>query len=470
MRRLLVVGCLCLVALGLGGGFSAAAFTRSTSVAGNGITSDALRNYFSVTPGSDVQPGTSNAVASGDVDGLSIDLGTVPSVRTFSNVFRITNVSGASRTATLTLSSVPQVASAVFASSGTGSVTLAAGASTTLSVTTSATVAGRGLGTLRLGLSGSSWLYRDYSFRLDEAPEAPGAPTAVQKPAGRIDLSWPASSTTTNFAGYDVYRSSGGGAYTKINGTVLSTLTYSDTSTVDGTAYTYKVKAVSSGTPVLTSVDSPTVNATADATAPGQPSGIVLANGGGAGNAYINAANASSISISVNLSANSLTSDTVQITVSHGASVNASHAGSSGAGTITFTGLNLSSLGDGAVTISVTSTDLAGNVSTAGTATVTKDTVAPGVPTANYTDNNNANADQVSGTAEANASITVTKTVPTPTATYSTTASGAGAYSVLVAAIAGKPNPPTPVTYMITATDAAGNTSGAYTLSVNDTK
>ena len=469
MRKLVVLGCLCLAALGLGAGFSAAAFTSSTSVAGNGITADALRNYFSVTPGSDVQPGTSNAVAGGNVDSLSIDLGTVPSARTFSNVFRITNVSGATQTATLTLSSVPQVSSAVFASGGGGSVTLAAGASTTLSVTTSTTVAGRGVGTLRLGLSGSSWLYRDYSFRLDEAPEAPGAPTAVQKPAGRIDLSWPASSTTTNFGGYDVYRSNGG-AYTKINGTLLTTLTYSDTSTTDGTAYTYKVKAVSSGTPVLTSVDSPTVNATADATAPGQPSGIVLANGGGAGNAYINSANAGSISISVNLAANSLTTDTVQLTVSHGGTVTASHAGTAGAGTITFTGLNLSGLGDGSVTISAISTDLAGNVSTAGTASVTKDTVAPGVPTANYTDNNNANADQVSGTAEANASITVTKTAPTPTASYSTTASGAGAYSVLVAAVAGKPNPPTAVTYTITATDAAGNTSGAATLNYNDTK
>src|SRR5439155_2533630 len=200
MRKLVVVGCVCLTALGLGAGFSAAAFTGSTSIAGNSITADALHNYFSVTPGSDVQPGTSNAVASGDVDGLSIDLGTVPSARTFSNVFRITNVSGATRTATLTLSSVSQVSSAVFASSGGSSVTLAAGASTTLSVTTSTTVAGRGVGTLRLGLSGTSWLYRDYTFRLDEAPEAPGLPSAVQKPAGRIDLSWPASSTTTNIA------------------------------------------------------------------------------------------------------------------------------------------------------------------------------------------------------------------------------------------------------------------------------
>jgi hypothetical protein len=470
MRKLLVLGCLCLAALGMGAGFSAAAFTSSTSVPANGITADALRNYFSVTPGSDVQPGTSNAVAGGDVDSLSIDLGTVPSARTFSNVFRITNVSGATQTATLTLSSVAQVSSAVFAASGSGSVTLAAGASTTLSVATSPTVAGRGVGTLRLGLSGTSWLYRDYSFRLDEAPEAPGAPAAAQKPAGRIDLSWPASSTTTNFAGYDVYRSSGGGAYTKINATLLTTLTYSDTATVDGTAYTYKVKAVSSGVPVLTSLDSTTVNATADATAPGQPSGIALANGGGAGGAYINAANAGSISISVNLSANSLATDTVQLTVSNGATVTASHAGSAGAGTITFAGLNLSGLGDGGVTISVISTDLAGNVSTAGTASVTKDTAAPAVPTANYTDNNNANADQVFGTAEANASITVTKTAPAPTASYPTTASGAGAYSVLVAAVPGKPNPPTAVTYTITATDAAGNTSGAATLNYSDTK
>ena len=148
----------------------------------------------------------------------------------------------------------------------------------------------------------------------------------------------------------------------------------------------------------------------------------------------------------------------------------ASHAGSAGAGTITFTGLNLSGLGDGVVTISATSTDLAGNVSTAGTATVIKDTVAPGVPTATYTDNNNTSADQVSGSAEANASIAVTKTAPAPTSSYSTTATGAGSYIVLVAAEPGKPNSVISVTYTVTATDAAGNTSAAATLNYNDTK
>jgi hypothetical protein len=468
MRRLVVSACL---SLALAGGFtqlSSAAFTGSLVTSSNGITADALHNYFSVSPGTDVQPGTSNAVAAGNVDGLSIDLGTVPSARTFPSVFRITNVSGATRTATLSLSSIPQVASAVFASSGSASVTLAAGASTTLSVATSTTVAGRGTGTLRLGLSGSSWLYRDYSFRLDEAPQAPGAPTGTQKPAGRIDLSWAASTTTTNLAGYDVYRSSGG-AYTKLTAAPQAGLTYSDTATVDGTAYTYKVHAISSGIPVLDSLDSQTVSVTADATAPGQAASITLANGGGAGSAYVNSANSSSISVNVALPAGSLASDIVQLTATLGGTVTATHAGSAGAGSVNFTGINVSGLGDGTLTLSVISTDLAGNVSTVRTVTVTKDTVAPGAPTASYTDNNNA-ADGVSGTAEANASISITKTAPAPTTGYPTTANGAGSYSVAVATVNGKPNPPISVTYTVTATDAAGNTSSVTTLVFSDTR
>jgi len=468
MRKLVVTACLSLAVAGFFTQLSAAAFTGSLAAPSNSITADALRNYFSVSPGTDVQPGTSTAVASGNVDGLSIDLGTVPSARTFSNVFRITNVSGATHTATLSLSSVPQVASAVFASSGSTSVTLAAGASTTLSVTTSTTVAGRGIGTLRLGLSGVSWLYRDYSFHVDEAPQAPGAPTGMQKPAGRIDLSWGASTTTTNLAGYDVYRSSGG-AYTKLTASPQAALTYSDTATVDGTAYTYRIHAVSSGTPILDSLDSPTANVTADATAPGQATSITLTNGGGTGSGYVNSANSSSISLAVALPAGSLTTDVVTLTATLGGTVTTTHAGSAGAGTVNFTGVNVAGLGDGALTLSVISTDLAGNVSSVRTVTVTKDTVAPGAPTAAYTDNNNTIADVVSGTAEANASVSVTKTAPAPTTGYPTTANGAGAYAATVAAENGKPNTPISVTYTVTATDAAGNTSSVTTLSLNDT-
>ena len=469
MRKLVVTACLSLAAAGLFTQLSSAAFTGSLAAPSNGITADALHNYFSVSPGTDVQPGTSTAVASGNVDGLSIDLGTVPSARTFSSVFRITNVSSATRTATLNLSSVPQVASAVFASSGNTSVALPAGASTTLAVTTSTTVAGRGVGTFRLGLSGTSWLYRDYSFHVDEAPQAPGAPTGAQKPAGRIDLSWGASTTTTNLAGYDVYRASGGGAYTKLTATPQLALTYSDTATVDGTAYTYKINAVSSGTPVLSSLDSTTVTVTADATPPGQATSITLTNGGGNGGVYVNSGNSSSISVAVALPAGSLTTDVVQLTATLGGTVTTTHAGSAGAGTVNFNGINVSGLGDGGLTLSVISTDLAGNVSSVRTVTVTKDTTAPGAPTAAYTDNNNT-ADVVSGTAEANASISVTKTAPAPTAGYSTTADGAGAYSVSVAIQNGKPNTPINVTYTVTATDAAGNTSSATTLSFSDTR
>src|SRR3954465_6038794 len=176
VKRLVAIACVGLAAAGLFARLSAAAFTGSTTVASNPITVDKLANYFSVTP-------LNGTVASGNVDSLALDFGTVASARTFTSVFRVTNVSGAARTAILSLSNVPQVSSIFFAASGGTSVTLAGGASTTVSVASSPTVAGRGTGTLRLAVSGISWMYRDYSFRIDEAPEAPTAPAIVQKPA-----------------------------------------------------------------------------------------------------------------------------------------------------------------------------------------------------------------------------------------------------------------------------------------------
>jgi hypothetical protein len=457
MKRLVAIACLGLALAGLFARLSAAAFTGSTAIPSNSVTVDKLANYFSVTP-------LNGTVASGNVDSLALDFGTVASARTVTSVIQITNVSAASHTATLALSNVPQIASI-----SASSITLAAGASTTIDVTTSSTVAGRGSGTLRLALSGISWLYRDYSVKIDEAPEAPTAPAVVQKPAGRLDLSWTASTTVTNLAGYDVYRSTGG-AYTKLNSTPLTGTTYSDTATVDGTTYTYKLNAVTSGTPLLTSVDSSTVSAKADATPPGAPTTVALANGGGSGSAYVNSGNAGSLSVSVTLPAGSLSTDVVKLTISNGGnSITSTNAGPAGPGTITFSGLNVSALGDGTLTISANSTDLAGNVGATTSITAPKDTVAPGAPSANYTDNNNNVADVVFGTAEANASISVTKT-STPTGSYSTTANGSGAYTVNVYGTNGKPSAPITVTYTITATDAAGNTSAVTTLNYTDTK
>ena len=433
----------------------------------NSVAVDKLANYFSVVPGTAVQAGTSTPVASGDVDSLSLAFGTVPSARTFTSVFRITNVSGSTQTATLALSGVAQISSAVFASSGSGSATLAAGASTTLSVTTSSTIAGHGSGSLKLALSGTSWLYRTYPVGLDEAPEVPGAPTATAVAAGRINLSWGTTTTTTNLAGYNLYRSSGAG-YTLLNSSPLTVTTYADTATVDGTTYTYKVRAVSSGAPTLESVDSTTATAKADATPPSQPTGVSLANGGGAGNAYINAANAGTVSVNVNLPAGSLATDTVTLTLSNGgSSITRTAAATAGAGTVTFSNINVT-LADGTVTISATSTDAAGNVSTAAAAGVTKDTNAPAAPSASYTDKTNTVADIISGTCEANATITITETSPSA-GSFGGSANGSGAFSINVAAIHGTNGSPKPYSYTVTATDAAGNTSSGTVVAGSDT-
>src|SRR6185437_10233689 len=159
VKRLVALACMGLAVAGLSATLSSAAFTGSTAIPSNSVTVDKLANYFSVTP--------LNAVASGNVDSLALDFGTVASARTFTSIFRVTNVSGATRTANLTLTNVPQISSLAFSGGGT-SVSLAAGASTTVNVTTSSTVAGRGSGTLRLGLGGISWLYRDYTVKIDE--------------------------------------------------------------------------------------------------------------------------------------------------------------------------------------------------------------------------------------------------------------------------------------------------------------
>jgi large repetitive protein len=462
-RVALASACLALALFGGLAHFSSAAFTASTAIPSNALQVDQISNHFSVTPGAAVQVGTSTPIASGNVDSLSLAFGTVPSARTFTSVFTIKNVSASTQTATINLSSVPEIVSVAFASSGSTTATLAAGASTTLSVTTSSSVAGHGTGTLQLGVSGISWMYRTYSVSIDEAPEAPGAPTATQKPAGRLDLAWTASSTTTNLAGYNVYRSSGG-AYTKLNATPLTTLSYSDTATVDGTSYTYKIRAVSSATPALESVDSSTATAVADATPPGKPSSVTLTNGGGSGGAYINRGNVSSVNVSVTLAAGWVSTDTVTLTLANGGSSVTKTANPS-SGTVTFSGIDVSGVGDGTVTMSVTSTDAAGNASAAQSSSAPKDTVAPSAPAASYVDNSGTTADQITGTAEANATISISGT-----SSAAGSANGSGAFTINVAATHGSNGHPVNVSYSVTATDAAGNTSGATNVAASDTR
>jgi len=453
-----MLACAALLAAGGTTRMSAAAFTSTLTVGGSGVTVDRLGNYFEVTPGSS---------ASGDVDTLDIALGTVASPRTLNGVFTVKNVSGQNQTATLALQGPSQVSSAVFASSGSASASLAPGASASVSITTSPTTAGRGSGTLRLSLGSSTWLYRGYALALDAAPAAPATLTAAALSGGRISLSWSASPTTMNLAGYDVWRSSGG-PWTKVNGSPLAGTSYTDTAMTDGTAYSYRVRSVSSGTPTLESLDSPTASASADATAPAQPTSVQLANGGGQGSQFINLGNRASVSVAVQLAGGSLSTDTVTVTVSNGAqSVSRTAPATAGAGTRTVAGLDTTALADGTAVVSASVTDAAGNVSTATTSTAPKDTVAPGAPAAAYVDQRNR-TDQITGTAEANATVMATQTAPTASGPYTAAASGAGAYTLDVAQTDGRVNAPITVTYLVTATDAAGNTSAATTLTASD--
>lgn len=438
---------------------TSASFTDDLTTGGNSFTVDRLSNHLAVTPGSS---------ATGNVDSLAINLGFVASPQTVTNVFTVRNVSSVSRTATLEVLGPGQLSSATFAQSGSSSVTLVPGASSAVSLTTSSTTAGRGTGNVRLKLGNSTWLYRDYSVTLDNAPAAPASLTATAIAAADIRIDWPAS-TTTNVAGYNVYRSTGG-SWTKRNTSLVTGTSWTDTSPTSGTQYSYRVRAVSSGTPSFESVDSPTATARADSTAPTRPSAVLLANGGGQGNAYINLANRASVSVTVTLPATSIASDFVNVTISrNGVSVTKNVAAPNGAGQVTITGIDTTSVPDGSVTIAATTSDAAGNTSSTRSITVTKDTAAPNAPTATYEDRDNL-SDRINGTCEASATITATRTVPSAAGPYTATATTSGTYTVTVARVDGQTWAPITVTYLVTATDAAGNTSAATTLTYNVTR
>jgi hypothetical protein len=437
---------------------SAASFTTSLETGGNAVTADRLSNHFAVTPGPD---------AAGDVDDLAIDLGVLDEPQTVTGVFTVRNVGSGPRTATLAFVG-DQVATATFATSGGASATLAPGEVSAVSLTTTAARADQVSGTLRLRLSGSTWLYRDYPVAFEAAPAAPVSLAATPRPVADIELSWPASATTANLAGYDDYRSTGG-AWTKRNSSPVTATTWLDTSSSNGTTYSYRVRAVSSGG--LQSLDSPTVSARADSSAPTRPSAVVLANGGGTGSAYLNAANSGSVSVAVTLGSSSLSTDVVTVTlVSGGVSVSATAPAPQGAGVVTLSGIDASSVPDGPVTVSATATDAAGNTSSARTRTVTKDTAAPSAPTAGYVDRTGTQTDRITGAAETRARITATRTVPSAAGPYTATAGSGGSYTVTVAAVAGSPASPVTVTYLVTATDAAGNVSAVTVLTYDVTR
>jgi len=123
---------------------------------------------------------------------------------------------------------------------------------------------------------------------------------------------------------------------------------------------------------------------------------------------------------------------------------------------VTVGGLDVRALGDGPLGISAVVKDAAGNVSVAVTAQVTKDTVAPAAPTAYYIDGPNNLPDGIVGLAEPGATVSAVRTSPAPSGPYTAVANASGQFGMIVAA-----TKTGPVSYSVTATDAAGNVGPA---------
>ncbi|MFH1032654.1 MAG: hypothetical protein V1767_08860 [Chloroflexota bacterium] len=76
----------------------------------------------------------------------------------------------------------------------------------------------------------------------------PAAPTGLTAYGGnqKVTLDWN-DNTEPDLAGYNVYRGTVSGNYTKINGSLVSTSNYTDSTVTSGTTYYYAVKAVDLG-------------------------------------------------------------------------------------------------------------------------------------------------------------------------------------------------------------------------------
>lgn len=207
-----------------------------------------------------------------------------------------------------------------------------------------------------------------------------------------------------------------------------------------------------------------TVSAT---TLPASPSSTSLVNGGGTGNAYVNAANQTSVSVDVSLPSTSKSTEVIHLTAFDGsATVTATtQSATAGTGTLHFTGLNLGGLAQGTTTFTSWASN-AGGSSVTSVATVTRDSLAPAAPTgltlASGQDTGSSSIDGITnlstptftGSAENNATIALFNIAAT---IGSGSTNGTGTLSAQVSPALSDNS------YTVTAkaTDAAGNTSAA---------
>lgn len=217
-----------------------------------------------------------------------------------------------------------------------------------------------------------------------------------------------------------------------------------------------------------------TLSVTKDTAAPGTPTSLALVNGGGTAANWINIANVGGLSISAK-PAEVSSNDTLSASLSDGTHTTGSTSAAASTATVTLPNLNTGAtsptggLTDGAsITLTVTETDAAGNSSSASLA-VSKDTQAPNAPTVTggsngYVDPTNGNADSIKGSTENGAIVTITESTPQNGKTYSAAANSSnGNFQINVDNISSGN-----YSYSVTATDAAGNTSTASTVTGTD--
>ena len=93
-------------------------------------------------------------------------------------------------------------------------------------------------------------------------PTVPGTPTSPSKTTTSISLAWTASTDSggSGLAGYRIYRSVSGGAYSFLTST--SQLTYTDSALTPGTTYGYKISAYDNAAPPNESAQSAALSVT----------------------------------------------------------------------------------------------------------------------------------------------------------------------------------------------------------------
>ncbi|HWC34363.1 MAG TPA: hypothetical protein VG650_05995 [Mycobacteriales bacterium] len=291
----------------------------------------------------------------------------------------------------------------------------------------------------------------------------PAVATATAASSTTVTVAVTTGTTAPAATGYLVYphNSTSGPACTITGAT--GTCTISGISAGSTTSYD-----VYSTFAAWTSAAAAVVTAT---TPPAKPTAVTLL-GSGTGQAYVNAGNMSAVEIDVALPATSTTADTIHLTVSDGTTTVTPtvRAASAGSGVVAFTGVNLSTLGDGALTLASWSTNAGGSsVNTSGSSfkdvsapapTVTTPISTSSTPT--FTGTGGTRSADATHTADAG-SVTVkvylgTNQAGSPVQTLTAVVGSGGAWSV---AASGALTSGQQYTVVASQSDTAGNTGSS---------